>query len=190
MDNARPHLLLIAGPNGSGKTTLARAMEAAVGLPNYVNVDELALEHGGDVGAGARQALELCRRYLETGASFIRETTLTGKGILRMIERARQRDYIFKLIFTSVCDVAESRRRVASRVLQGGHDVPTADLIRRFPQSHENAKTASILADQTSVLTNSTGGRPTLAATLSSGHLEYLSSDAPAWVRRLVCAHP
>lgn len=37
--------------------------------------------------------------------------------------------------------------RIRHRVLQGGHDVPTADVVRRYARSRENLRDFAALAD-------------------------------------------
>jgi len=76
-------------------------------------------------------------------------------------------------------DVATARLRVAERVSHGGHDIPVADLERRFARSLENLfNDYASLADRTICLLNS-GEAPELVftqqgATREVGDLEVL----------------
>jgi len=46
------------------------------------------------------------------------------------------------LCFIGIADVDRSEERVAMRLSQGGHDVPTDKLMARFPRSLANLKQA------------------------------------------------
>jgi predicted ABC-type ATPase len=69
--------------------------------------------------------------------SFAIETTLSGKGYLKHIKRWREAGYQVSLIFLSLNDVNISIERVAKRVAQGGHNIPTPVIKRRFKSGLE-----------------------------------------------------
>ena len=76
--------------------------------------------------------LEEMARHASALESFAFETTLSGRGYLRMIEQWRQAGYRVKLIFLQLASPEEAIARVAQRVRQGGHDIPEAVIRRRF----------------------------------------------------------
>ena len=63
---------------------------------------------------------------------FAFETTLSGHVYARMIPRWRSADYRVKLIFLSLVNPEIAIARVAARVAQGGHNVASAVVRRRF----------------------------------------------------------
>jgi predicted ABC-type ATPase len=65
----------------------------------------------------------------QSGESFAFETTLSGLGYLR---------HIRECYFLSLPDVEIAIERVASRVRQGGHDIPEPLICRRFAAGLRN----------------------------------------------------
>jgi predicted ABC-type ATPase len=65
-------------------------------------------------------------------------------------------------IFLRLSSPVLALRRIAGRVRQGGHDIPPADVLRRFTRSRQNFETAyRLLADSWAVYDNS-GDAPRL----------------------------
>lgn len=60
------------------------------------------------------------------------ETTLSGRTYRLIFKQAKESGYQIHLDFLLLPDVEDSIRRVATRVAQGGHNVPERDLRRRF----------------------------------------------------------
>ena len=60
------------------------------------------------------------------------------------------------MVFLFLPSVGLALQRIASRVRQGGHDVPRADVVRRFGRSRKNFQTLyQDVADKWSVYDNS-----------------------------------
>lgn len=131
-------IIIIAGPNGAGKTTFARAfLPAEAALPRFINADLIAA--GLAPFAPETAALRAGRLMLEEiasctrrGESFAFETTLSGLSYLRRIAHWQAQGYFVNLFFLSLPNVETAIERVASRVRQGGHDVPEPVIRRRF----------------------------------------------------------
>lgn len=65
------------------------------------------------------------------------------------------------------------------RVARGGHDVPEADIRRRWPLVHENLTRAVKIADAVSVYDSHLDGQPPrLIATARNGQVSILDRDA------------
>jgi predicted ABC-type ATPase len=64
--------------------------------------------------------------------SFAFETTLSGHVYARMIPQWRTQGYQVRLIFLSLPSPEIAIARVATRVAQGGHNVASAVVRRRF----------------------------------------------------------
>jgi len=138
----RPHLVIVGGPNGSGKTTIARELERAHGL-RYLGADAIAEElEPGDwervrIQAG-RLFLERARTGIEEGSSLLLESTLSGRTLVGLVERARRTGYRISVVFVWLESADHCVARVEERVRKGGHTVPEADVRRRFPRSLSN----------------------------------------------------
>lgn len=144
---------VVAGPNGSGKSTFAlRYLPAYAGSVEYVNPDLLAQGMSPtDIRLSAIEAGRLTlgriRALIAGGVTFAFETTLSGKGHLRLLADARRRGYRIVLYYLWMRSAALLPVRIRHRVLAGGHDVPTADVLRRFARSRGNVAPYAALAD-------------------------------------------
>jgi len=139
-----PRCIVIAGPNGAGKTTFAREfLPREGGVIHFVNADliasglsplrpELAARHGG------RLVLTELSRLVKARQDFAFESTLSGRTYLRLLRRWKASGYRIELVFLSLPSVELALQRIAARVRQGGHDVPRADVVRRFNRSWRN----------------------------------------------------
>jgi predicted ABC-type ATPase len=131
-------IIIIAGPNGAGKTTFAREfLPLEAGCPIFVNADLIAqgiapfAPESAAIAAG-RLMLELIEKHALHGDSFAFETTLSGRGYARMIPRWRDMGYRIELFFLTLPSAQFAIERVAQRVRQGGHNIPTDVIDRRF----------------------------------------------------------
>jgi predicted ABC-type ATPase len=64
--------------------------------------------------------------------------TLPGRGYLRLIKMWQNAGYTVKLIFLQLNSADEAIARVAQRVKQGGHDIPSDVIRRRFAAGRTN----------------------------------------------------
>lgn len=182
----RPTLTVIAGPNGSGKSTITALTLARLLVP-IVDPDAIARELRPDapeqaaVEAG-REALKRQTAYVEGDASFIVETTLSGAGVLRLMERARRQGFAVHLLFVAIDDVQTNIERIAGRVTRGGHHVPDEDVRRRYERSMENLGRAIELADRAVITDNSSEQGPRDVLVIDNGRIIEQAQDLPAWV--------
>ena len=161
----RPRCLLIAGPNGAGKTTFAREyLLNDARVVNFVSADLIAsglspLRPELAAVAAARLMLAGVDRLVERRADFAWESTLSGLAHVRRLQAMKQLGSHVEIIYLRLASPRLALRRIAARVRQGGHDVPKADVLRRFARSRQNFETRyRSLADAWAVYDNS--GRP------------------------------
>ena len=143
-DRTDKKVVIIAGPNGAGKTTFAmQFLPNEANCPVFVNADFIATglsPFGMDqvaVRAG-RLMLEEIHNHARKGNSFAFETTLSGRSYARWIPRWQEWGYRVKLFFLRLPTAEVATRRVAQRVLEGGHDVPEPVIRRRFHAGWRN----------------------------------------------------
>ncbi len=132
-----------------------------------------------DVEAG-KEVLKRASALLESGQSFLVETTLSGHTYLRMMEKAKSLGFTVALIYVATRDVSINLERVKQRVRKGGHDVPVEYQLRRYPRSFANMRKAFVLADEAVLLDNSTPGGYTKVALKTDAGIK-LFEPLPEW---------
>lgn len=158
----RPRCIVIAGPNGAGKTTFAREYLAKhAKVVHFINADLIASGLSplrpelAAVSAG-RLLLTEIDRLVAARQSFAFESTLSGLTYVRRFEYLKRVGYGIELVYLQLTSPALALRRIASRVKQGGHHVPAADVRRRFKRSWDNfQRVYKPLADAWAVYDNS-----------------------------------
>jgi len=181
----RPKLTLIAGANGSGKTTLTRwnrelFKDIPVLDPDSIGKPLQSTASTAFPIAGARQVLSSATEHLHRAKSFAVETTLAGKNYLRMMLDAHHCGFEIVLIYIGTDNVETNLGRIRNRVLAGGHNVPEADVRRRYQRSLANLSIAVKRADHTILLDNSTEEGYRLIAILGPAGNRWLN-PRPDW---------
>jgi predicted ABC-type ATPase len=131
-------LLVIGGPNGAGKTTAAKTLlPHFTEIVEFVNADEIArglspFNPEGSALAAGRIMLERMRSLTEAGTSFAFETTCAGGSHVRLIRRCQDFGYRVTLLFFWLPSPDLAIARVAHRVQQGGHTIPSPVIRRRY----------------------------------------------------------
>lgn len=140
----KQRIIIIAGPNGAGKTTFAREyLLNEAHCPDFINVDLIAAGLSpfdparAAIRAGRIMLSEIERRVRKR-ESFAFETTLSGHLYARMIPGWRNDGYRVRLIFLSLPNPDMAISRVATRVAQGGHDISSTVVRRRFDTGLRN----------------------------------------------------
>lgn len=139
-----PACWIIAGPNGAGKTTFAlKYLPEVAGCQRFINADLIAaglspLAPEREQSAASRLYFAEIERGVDAREDFAFETTLAGRGYLRLVDRLAQDGWRTELIYLALPGVEMSRLRVAERVAHGGHDIPLAAIERRFARSLRN----------------------------------------------------
>ena len=135
---------MIAGPNGAGKTTFARQyLSKETAIIHFINADLIAAGLSPLAPAGAalragRLVLSEIERLSRERESFAFETTLSGRRYIQRFQSLKTLGYKIEFVYLRVASPKLALKRIASRVKQGGHDVPKADVIRRFDRSWNN----------------------------------------------------
>jgi len=181
-----PTFTVVAGANGAGKSTLTRLGREAFQKSAVLDPDAIAkslqttAESGGSVIDAGREVLRIAEELLAANQSFLVETTLSGNTYLRMMNRAKTLGYLVRLLYVGTDDVSINLRRVRQRVVDGGHDVPEEDQLRRYPRSLANFKRAFALADEALVFNNSTSLGHVRIAEKTKDSVAILG-DVPEW---------
>jgi len=141
-----PRIDVLAGTNGAGKSSIAGATIRASGA-DYYNPDEAA-QRIKDTNPGMSQAeanslawqegKRLLERAISERLNFGFETTLGGDSITRLLERAIEEGIEVGIWYTGLSSPELHIERVRARVARGGHDIPDADIRRRYSRGREN----------------------------------------------------
>ena len=131
-------IIVIAGPNGAGKTTFARSfLPAEASCLRFINADLIAAglsPFAPELAAttAARIMLKEMTECSQNGESFGLETTLATRSYIPRIRDWKARAYRISLVFLSLTSVELALSRVALRVSQGGHGIPSDTVRRRY----------------------------------------------------------
>lgn len=158
-----PRYIVIAGPNGAGKTTFAREyLPKDAGVIRFVNADLIAAGLSplrpelASLAGGRLLLLSELDRLAKARTDFAFETTLSGLGYVGRLQRWKAAGYRIEIIFLRLHSPLLALRRIAARVKQGGHNVPRADVLRRYVRGWDNFQnTYRPLADLWEVYDNS-----------------------------------
>jgi predicted ABC-type ATPase len=183
----RPIIVAIAGPNGAGKTTFYHAHLQPAGL-RFVNADVLARQLNMEPYAAARLAESLRRELVRQRESFVFETVFSDPvgEKLAFLKTAAQAGYTTVLCYIGISGPEVSEQRVAMRVSQGGHDVPTEKLIARFPRTLVNLKAAVRDLPHVRVFDNGDLRVPfRLVTVFENGRCVQMYKPVPKWLRPL-----
>lgn len=183
---SRPWLWLLAGPNGAGKSTYARDLLADV--EEIVGPDEFAYRLSKDAPESAslqagRLAVRRRNELLEQCRTFAIETTLSGRRHLLLIERARSEGWSIGAVYIGLGSPDLAIQRVRERVSQGGHDVPAADIRRRYQRGLGNLAIVYERADRLVVLDNSSvRKRMKRVLEVNQGSVVFRQRRLPKWL--------
>ena len=151
---------IIAGPNGVGKTTFAKTY-LDIRSSEYISADEIAVGlNPDDVKKVRVQAGKLFFRNIKTavdkGQDLLIEVTLAGLSFQRILDFLKQEHYTIHIVFIFLESEDLCVGRVRERVMNGGHDVPEEDIVRRFYRSITNFwQIYKNMADMWSIYSNS-----------------------------------
>lgn len=135
-----------------------------------------------------RLVIERAHELLRQRQSFAIETTLSGHMQLRLMSEAKRDGYAVYLMY--VCGETPNLNivRVKQRVGEGGHNVPVADIRRRYQRSLDNLPHAMQIADVIALFdtTGQEGHRRALI--IEYGQVTFQASPLPQWVTNSIGA--
>ena len=185
---SRPKLVVVAGANGAGKTTWTRRHRNRLPVDFY-NADSIA-EGLGDANSPEQQARaralvdrEIAER-LHHGESFGFESTYSGSSRPGIVRDASARGYETHAVFLGTNHPQINVARVRRRVLEGGHDVPVNEIVRRWSAAWENLLGTWEVFDRIDVLDSTTAAIRMVGG--KSEHRVYIAGTGlPDWARAI-----
>ena len=109
-----PTCWVIAGPNGAGKTTFAMEyLPQVAGCTHFINADMIAfglspLVPERELVTASKIFLREIEERIKKRDDFAFETTLAGRGYLRLIKRLKDEDWQIKLLYLALPSVEMS----------------------------------------------------------------------------------
>jgi len=204
----QPEIIVLAGVNGAGKSSIGGAYLRA-NAADYFNPDEVARQYqqanpGTDIKTANAIAWEMGKRGLEQvmqrGGVFAFETTLGGNTFTALLLKAAQAGAKVHIWYAGLATVELHLKRVRARVAKGGHDIPEAEIRRRWVQSHLNLiqlipRVTSLRVFDNSVQADPTEGKcplPSLVLEIAGKSLVFPTPEqlaaTPAWAKPIVLA--
>ena len=151
-----------------------------------MNADDLARELGVGTYEAAELANRLRRALVAQRESFVFETVLSdpvGDKVDFLLDAAGS-GYTVVLCFIGLDSAATSEERVAMRVLQGGHDVPTEKLTARFDRTIVNLQRAIRELPFVHIFDNSDLRHPfRKVAECENGQVMFADETLPEWLK-------
>ena len=155
-------LYIFAGVNGAGKSTLYNSenLDNEIKYSTRINTDEIVRKIGdwknnSDQIKAAKIAINLRNDCLKYGKSFNEETTLTGKTILKTIDKAKELGYELQLFYVGVNNPEIAKERIRNRVEKGGHNIADEIVEKRYYESLKNLKQMITKFDEVYLYDNS-----------------------------------
>lgn len=139
-----PNIYMIAGPNGAGKTTSALdLLPEVLECHEYVNADTIAAAlspfnpETTALKAG-RLMLDRIHYLAAQKKDFAFETTGASKSFEPFLVNCKKQGYHVTVLYLWLHSTELALSRVASRVADGGHDVPAPIVHRRYYRGLKN----------------------------------------------------
>jgi predicted ABC-type ATPase len=181
--------LFYGGTNGSGKSTL-REVDDTSKIQFHIDPDAIARginplnPRSVDIAAG-REALSQFQHAVNHGISFSMETTLTGAGIIKRMQEARDAGFSVELRYVGLGSPEKNILRVAERVAKGGHHIDDAVIHRRYSDSLANLIQAIKIAHTVQIRDNA-GDFAVTHVQIEKGIVRLLTNEQPDWIKEVL----
>ncbi|WP_427871540.1 zeta toxin family protein [Flavobacterium sp. MMS24-S5] len=176
------NLYIISGCNGAGKTTASfTILPEVLDCREFVNADEIAkglspFQPEKVAFEAGRIMLHRINDLLESGQVFAFETTLATKSYKSKITLAQEKGYKVILLFFWLQDVELAIERVKTRVTEGGHNIETDVIKRRYINGILNLFNIYIpIADEVMIFDNSFGKPELLAEKILESDIDIIN---------------
>ena len=142
-----PKLYIIAGCNGAGKTTASyTVLPEMLGCREFVNADEIA--KGLSPFNPESVAIEAGRLMLQRMDDLLARARILHlkrrwqlRSYVKFIDRAHAKGYFVTLLYFLLPTPEQAIERVATRVSEGGHNIPSDVIRRRYANGIRNLVT-------------------------------------------------
>lgn len=166
-----PFYTIVAGVNGVGKSSFTGVLKAIRNdLGCVIDVDDIALAQIDD--------------FLSKNISFSQETTLSGQRTEKTVKIAKEKSYTIRLFYIGLNTQDESKKRILNRVEKGGHNIPDADVDRRFNKRFDDLTKILPYCDEVHLFDNENGFIE--VGEYKNGELIPIGEHRPLWLTELI----
>ena len=180
----KKQLYIIAGCNGAGKTTASfTILPEVLNCKEFINADEIAkglspFQPESVAMQAGRIMLARMDELLQKGETFAFETTLATKSYKQKIEWAQANGYEVTLLFFWLDSPNMAKKRVAQRVAEGGHSIPSETIERRYHNGIANLFAIYIdMVDICYIFDNSEGRKELIAQKKNNKDIVIYNND-------------
>ena len=177
-------LYIIAGCNGAGKTTASfTILPEILDCKEFVNADEIAkglspFQPEKVSFEAGRIMLNRINDLLSEGENFAFETTLSTKSYKNKIFEAKEKGYRVTLLFFWLQSIELAKERVKMRVSEGGHNIQTDVIERRYIRGIQNLFDIYLpIVDGALIFDNSEGQHELIADKQIDGLLNIVNQE-------------
>ena len=181
---------IFAGVNGAGKTSIYESIYYEKNKDEKrINTDEMVARVGSWKDNNlqikcAREAVKLINNYIKNNISFNQETTLSGKSIIKNIEKAKQKGFYVVINYIGVDSPEIAKERVRIRILKGGHGIPEETIERRYYESLDNLKEVLNICNEINMYDNTNKFKD--VAYMCDGIIKWKRDIIPRWSRNIL----
>ena len=182
---------LFAGVNGAGKSTLYNSEKLDNDIKNSIriNTDEIVKKIGiwknnSDQIRAAKIAINLINECFQYDKSFNEETNLTGKTILKTINKAKELGYELQLFYVGVNNPEIAKERIKIRVEKGGHNIENDVVEKRYYESLTNLKEIISKFDKVYLYDNSKKYKNIFS--FSNNKILFKSNESISWAKEVI----
>ena len=180
----KKNLYIIAGCNGAGKTTASfTILPEILDCKEFVNADEIAkglspFQPEKVSFESGRIMLKRINELLDANENFAFETTLATKSYKQKILDARAKNYNVTLLFFWLQNSQLAIERVKTRVSEGGHNIDTEVINRRYLAGIKNLFDIYLpIVDEVLIFDNSEGRHDLIAEKIIDSEINILNEQ-------------
>jgi predicted ABC-type ATPase len=180
----KKNLYIIAGCNGAGKTTASfTILPGILDCKEFVNADEIAkglspFQPEKVSFEAGRIMIGRINELMNTEENFAFETTLATRSYKSKILSAQEKGYNVTLLFFWLQNVELAIERVKVRVQEGGHNIETEVIRRRYSNGIKNLFNIYLpIADEVMIFDNSEVKHELIAEKTIDSEIEILNSN-------------
>ncbi len=177
-------LYIIAGCNGAGKTTASfTILPEILDCKEFVNADEIAkglspFQPEKVSFEAGRIMLKRINELLSENENFAFETTLSTLSYKNKIIKAKEKGYRVTLLFFWLQNIKLAKERVKMRVLEGGHNIESNVIERRYFKGIKNLFNIYLpIVDGALIFDNSEGKHELIADKQIDGLLNIINKE-------------